>query len=207
MMENSIYLQMKHRLKIKRGDILKLQDIAHIIVPEGLKDLHEITVLKNTSNIEKKFFVLDVISVVRKIKRRYPDADIQIIGPTETIFEMEEQRKKASPLLFALVWLLLFIGSGLAIINFHEETSMQAMHQKIYWMMTGKMNSTPYIVQIPYSLGLGVGMVLFFNHVFKKRINEEPSPLEIEMFNYQQDLDQYVVLNKHKESAKYHDDP
>lgn len=32
----------------------------------------------------------------------------------------------------------------------------------------------------------------FFNHWFKKRFNEEPSPLEVEIFNYQQDLQQYI---------------
>lgn len=45
-------------------------------------------------------------------------------------------------------------------------------------------------------------MVLFFNHLFRKRINEEPSPLEVEMFNYQQDLDRYVMLKENKESIK-----
>ena len=54
--------------------------------------------------------------------------------------------------------------------------------------------------QIPYSFGLGLGMIFFFNHVFKKRLNEEPSPLEVEMFNYQQDLDRYVIMHENKES-------
>ena len=60
--------------------------------------------------------------------------------------------------------------------------------------------------QIPYSIGLGLGMVLFFNHFFRKRINEEPSPLEVEMFNYQQDIDQYVIIHENKESMKQIDD-
>ncbi|MDD1367314.1 hypothetical protein PTB13_04110, partial [Bacillus sp. MHSD17] len=55
---------------------------------------------------------------------------------------------------------------------------------------------------IPYSLGLGLGMVLFFNHVFQKRINEEPSPLEVEMFQYQQSLDQYVIVHENKDNMK-----
>ena len=58
----------------------------------------------------------------------------------------------------------------------------------------------PLFFQIPYSIGLGLGMIIFFNHVFKKRLNEEPSPLEVEMFNYQQDLDQYVIMHENKES-------
>lgn len=45
-------------------------------------------------------------------------------------------------------------------------------------------------------------MILFFNHVFKKRLNEEPSPLEVEMFKYQLDLDHYVALNENKETLK-----
>ncbi|RST73716.1 stage V sporulation protein AA [Siminovitchia acidinfaciens] len=205
-MENTIYIQMKHRMKLKKGAVIRLGDIAQLIVPDSLKHLHELQVLKNTKDVEKKFIVLDVMAVISKIKNRCPDADVQVIGPTEIIFEIEEKRKASPSIIFVLVWLLLFIGSGLAIMNFHEETSMQTMHQKIYWMMTGKINSNPYVVQIPYSFGLGLGMILFFNHLFKKRINEEPSPLEIEMFNYQQDLDQYVVLNKHKESTNYSDD-
>ncbi|GIN89502.1 stage V sporulation protein AA [Siminovitchia terrae] len=205
-MENTVYIQMKRRLTINKSSSMKLGEMAQIIAPERMKDLHQMVVLSKTSDIEKKFIVLDVMTVISKITSRYPDSDIQVIGPSETIIELVEKRRSVPSFLFVLVWLLLFVGSGLAIMNFHEETSMQTMHQKIYWMMTGKINSTPYIVQIPYSLGLGLGMILFFNHLFKKRINKEPSPLEIEMFNYQQDLDQYVVLNKHKESTKYSDD-
>jgi stage V sporulation protein AA len=83
---------------------------------------------------------------------------------------------------------------------------MQAVQQRLYLLLTGKHVSKPLLFQIPYSLGIGLGMILFFNHVFKKRLNEEPSPLEVEMFNYQQSLDQYVILHENKESIKNLDD-
>ena len=79
---------------------------------------------------------------------------------------------------------------------------MQSVHQKIYKLVTGKEVEKPLMFQIPYSIGLGLGMIIFFNHVFKKRLNEEPSPLEVEMFNYQMDLDQYVIMHENKESVK-----
>ena len=79
---------------------------------------------------------------------------------------------------------------------------MQEVHQRLYEMITGKKEDKPLLLQISYSLGLGIGMILFFNHVFRKRINEEPSPLEVEMFNYQQSLDQYVILHENKESMR-----
>jgi stage V sporulation protein AA len=101
----------------------------------------------------------------------------------------------------------LFIGAGLTIMNFHEDVAMSSVHQKIYFLITGRENAKPLILQIPYSLGVGIGMILFFNHIFKKRFNEEPSPLEVEMFNYQQDLDQYIILQENKKAeAKRHGD-
>jgi stage V sporulation protein AA len=76
----------------------------------------------------------------------------------------------------------------------------------LYTIITGVKEPKPFLFQIPYSIGLGLGMILFFNHVFQKRINEEPSPLEVEMFNYQQDLDNYVIIHENKESMKKLDD-
>lgn len=90
--------------------------------------------------------------------------------------------------------------------NFHEDVSMQRMHRNLYQFFTGNKIDKPLILQIPYSIGLGLGMVLFFNHVFKKKFNEEPSPLEVEIFNYQMDLDQYIAINENKESVKNDDD-
>ncbi|MNO07817.1 hypothetical protein D3C81_2301760 [compost metagenome] len=52
-------------------------------------------------------------------------------------------------------------------------------------------------------------MVLFFNHVFKKKFNEEPSPLEVEMYLYQQNMNQYVVAEEygkaHPEGGRPHE--
>jgi stage V sporulation protein AA len=144
--------------------------------------------------------------VIKEIHKFDHHIDVQTIGASQTIVEILYEKKKLSPLLFSVVWLLLFIGAGLAIMNFHEDVSMQQVHQRIYKIVTGKSNEQPLLLQIPYSLGLGLGMVLFFNHLFKKRINEEPSPLEVEIFNYQLDVDQYVAMNENKENLNDVDD-
>lgn len=86
--------------------------------------------------------------------------------------------------------------------NFHEDVSMRDVHIALYEIITGERNDYPYLLQIPYSIGLGLGMIVFFNHIFKKRLNEEPSPLEVEMFNYQLDLDQYVAMHENQETIK-----
>lgn len=86
----------------------------------------------------------------------------------------------------------------MTIMNFHNDVGMQEVQQKLHYLLTGENNKHPLWMQIPYSLGLGLGMLLFFNHWFKKRFNEEPSPLEIELFKYQKDIDHYISYYENK---------
>lgn len=86
--------------------------------------------------------------------------------------------------------------------NFHTDVSMMQVHERIYYLITGEKSHQPLWMQIPYSIGIGLGMILFFNHIFQKKINEEPSPLEVELFMYQQSLDQYYIQNENKENQR-----
>jgi stage V sporulation protein AA len=197
---------MRNRVQVKPNESVFLKDIAQIISGEEIHSILEKLPVHKVSPEDNNIIIIDVMMVVRKITNQFPTVDVQAIGPTQTIIEVMLKKKPVSYSLFLVVWFLLFIGSAITIMNFHEDVSMQAVHQRIYTMITGKQESKPLLLQIPYSFGLGLGMILFFNHFFKKRINEEPSPLEVEMFKYQQSLDQYVILNENKESLKRLDD-
>jgi stage V sporulation protein AA len=205
-MEGSVYIRLRHRLQVRPESSILLENTAQIIAPEHyLQSIRKIVLHKVTEE-DKNIIILDLMRVISQIKEVLPDVDVQTIGPSQTIVEVVYKRKKVSPPMFAAVWLLLFIGAAMAIMNFHEDVSMREVHQRLYLMMTGHEDPHPLLFQVPYSFGLGLGMILFFNHVFRKRINEEPSPLEVEMFNYQQDLDQYVIMHENKESMKHLDD-
>lgn len=205
-MESFIYLRLRHRVEVRPNSKITLADIAQIIAPEkDLTKLKQLTVYE-VSTSDKSSVVIDVMTLIDLITEKWGAVDIQTIGPSQTIIDIIYKKKKVPIIFFILIWLLLFFGSALAIMNFHEDVSMRAVHQKIYKMITGNDQSKPLILQIPYSLGLGLGMIIYFNHLFKKRFNEEPSPLEVEIFNYQQDVDHYVVMNENKESIKRLDD-
>lgn len=198
---------MRHRLQVRPHDSIKLQDVAQIIAEDSLLEKVKDCIVYTVSEKDQNIIILDVMKVIPILTNVVEHINIEIIGQTQTIVEVVYKKIGVSIPLFILIWLLLFFGAALAIMNFHEDVSMQAVHQRIYKIITGKENVKPLVLQIPYSIGLGLGMILFFNHVFKKRLNEEPSPLEIEMFNYQQDLDRYVIINENEESMKriHHD--
>ncbi|WP_078414913.1 stage V sporulation protein AA [Priestia abyssalis] len=201
-MENTVYLRMRHRVQVNPNETVRLGQIALIIARSETKEKLQKLLIHQVTMSDRNIIVVDVMKVIAQMKKEDADLDIQNIGPAQTIVEVMFKKKNYSGFFFALVWLLLFIGAALAIMNFHEDVSMRQVHQKLFYMLTGVKDEKPLLLQIPYSFGLGLGMVLFFNHLFRKRINEEPSPLEVEMFNYQQDLDQYVIMHENKESMK-----
>ncbi|MCM3571735.1 MULTISPECIES: stage V sporulation protein AA [Mesobacillus] len=204
-MEKTIYIRMRNRVQVKPEQSLLLKDIAQIIASEDI--FQELASLQVKKIMPKDHIhIIDVMKIIRFIAGIYPDHEIQTVGPPQTIIEVIYKKKGMSIPFFILVWFLLFFGAALTIMNFHEDVSMQSVHQRLYFIMTGKEVAKPLLFQIPYSIGIGLGMILFFNHVFKKRLNEEPSPLEVEMFNYQQSLDQYVILHENKESVKHLND-
>lgn len=205
-MGKTIYIRMRNRVQVRPHQEIYLQDITQIIADEVTIEKLKKLKIHQVTNQDKNYIIIDAMSVIREISARIADAEIQTLGPSQTIIEVVLKKRKVSFPFFLLVWLLLFFGSALAIMNFHDDVSMQSVHQRLYKILTGRDNPQPLIFQIPYSFGLGLGMVLFFNHIFQKKFNEEPSPLEVEMFNYQQDLDNYVIMYENKESLKKLDD-
>lgn len=202
-----VYLRLRHRVHIRANQTeILLEDIAKIIGTKEIVASLRRLLIYEVKKSDRNIIVIDLSSVVERISKQYQTIDIQAIGPSQTIIEIVPKQRGNNIILFVVVWLLLFIGSALTIMNFHEDVSMPAVHQKLYRLITGSDAERPLILQVPYSFGLGLGMILFFNHFFKKRFNDEPSPLEVEMFNYQQDLDRYVMMTENKESIKDIDD-
>ncbi len=147
---------------------------------------------------EKK--VLSSLLLVRLINSYYPEVEVEVIDSADAIIRLEKDRFpfiRFTKLLFLpLVCLLLFIGSAMAIMNFHADVSMPTVHQQIFKILTGEETQNPLIIQIPYSLGIGLGMSIFFNHIFHKKLNKEPSPLEVEMFLYDENVNRYLKVKE-----------
>lgn len=201
-----VYIRMRNRVQVKGNQTVRIKDIARIIGPEEVITKIEEIILLTVKKEDRNIIVIDLAQVIMAIRKMDQTIEVETFGPSQTIIEIILSKKKMSYLTFAFVWFLLFVGGGMTIMNFHVDVSMGEVHQKIFTIITGKVEDKPLLIQIPYSFGLGMGMILFFNHFFKKRFNEEPSPLEVEMFNYQQDLDRYVIMNENKENVRHLDD-
>lgn len=188
-----IYLRMKKRLEITTLKELKLKDITHISAQPVWKKKLESVPIYRLSKKDQSIVIIDGFVIIDHLSQLFEDMEFQLIGPEQTIIRILKKSKSPNILFATVVWLILFIGTAMTLMNFHYDVSMQEVQQKLHFLLTGKENEYPLWIQIPYSLGLGLGMLLFFNHWFNRRFNEEPSPLEVEIYKYQQDLDNYVI--------------
>ncbi|MHA6251051.1 stage V sporulation protein AA [Oceanobacillus sp. CAU 1775] len=195
-MKEIVYLRLKRNVTFDKYKKIQLKDISYIIAPEEYKKVIENKVIYQITKKDQNVIIIDVFLIIKSIQDELPGLEIDSIGPAQSVIRVKTNRNfKKIPLAF-VVWMILFIGTSMTIMNFHYDVSMQEVQQKLHVILTGETNEHPLWIQVPYSLGLGVGTILFFNHWFKRRFNEEPSPLEVEIFNYQQNLDEYLIIQE-----------
>ncbi|SNZ10467.1 stage V sporulation protein AA [Terribacillus aidingensis] len=191
-----VYIRFIRKITAAPEAVIKLKDIAHIANAGDQKERMLDTVIYRITEKDSNIVVLDSFLVFQQLMRIFPEHELQLIGSEQTIVRVQRSKKRTVWPLVILIWLLLFIGSAMTIMNFHFDVAMEPVQQKIHFLLTGEKLIHPLWMQIPYSIGIGVGMILFFNHVFKKRLNEEPSPLEVEMHKYQREMDVYVAYHE-----------
>ncbi|WP_370458030.1 stage V sporulation protein AA [Thalassobacillus sp. CUG 92003] len=206
-MPQTVYIRLKQSVTLPRDYDVQLKDVALVTGPnDTVRKLNE-TGLHHITAKDKSLVILDGFFIIDHLLDGDAGAlelDLQLIGPSQCIVRIQQPKMPVRPWLISGIWILLFVGAAMAIMNFHYDVSMESVQQKLHFMLTGEEAEHPLWIQVPYSIGLGTGMILFFNHIFKKKFNEEPSPMEIEVFNYQQDLNRYVSLHENK--VEKHDD-
>ncbi|MFD1955795.1 stage V sporulation protein AA [Paenibacillus thailandensis] len=200
-MENAskpvLYLRLKKKVVIRPDRTVTLGMIARLLADneETEQAMKEMQVYRHHAG-EGNRAVLDILHIVKAIKQHSPELTIETFGEPQVLIIVSGKPPKPRILVLAAAWLLLFFGAGLAIMNFHTDVSMKEVQIRLVELITGKRVDHPLWFQIPYSVGIGLGMAVFFNHLFRKKFNEEPNPLEVELYTYQENLNAYVIAEE-----------
>ena len=63
----------------------------------------------------------------------------------------------------------------------------------MYYLFFEESKEVPKLLSIPYSIGLGLGIIVFFNHFSKITLTQDPTPIEIEMTTYEKETNASVI--------------
>ncbi len=191
-----LYLRLRKRIAIRPGGTVRLGQAARLLGEPALEErLARLELFKHRRNDGNRV-VIDMLHIIKAIHQAEAGLAVEYIGDPQVLVMVEGKPDKPRIPVLIFAWLLLFFGSGLAIMNFHADVSMSEVHRRITELVTGTKPDHPLWFQIPYSIGIGLGMILFFNHLFRKRLNEEPNPLEVELYMYQENVNAYVIADE-----------
>lgn len=178
--------------KVTIGDVARLE-CADAAVISRLKNEKLLEVSANANKRQ----VVSVLLVIRKIHEIYPKLEVQNLGESDFIVGLTPKKasKTVEYLKVLLVCVISFFGSVFAMMTFNEDVSSLDSFRKVYTWVMGTAPEGATILELSYSIGVGVGIIVFFNHFGKKYLTEEPSPVEVEMSGYDQQV--YATLIQH----------
>ena len=131
--------------------------------------------------------VISILDVVEKIQAVYPSLEIQKLGEMEFVAEYSTKPEENR------FWILCFFGSAFSIMAFNNDVSTVDLFRQFYTLLTGQPSDGYTILEFTYSLGLAVGILAFFNHLGGRRLTKEPTPIEVEMRLYEDDVDTTLI--------------
>jgi stage V sporulation protein AA len=198
-----VYVRMRRRAVITPKSVVTLGDVARLVADDALASRLKSLQLHRVSDKDGNMLLIDMMQVVKAIRDSEPGLVIETFGEPHVLIEITPAGKvKPRKLLLVMAWLLLFFGSGMAMMNFHADVNMPAVQRRITELITSRSVPHPWLFQIPYSIGVGLGMLLFFNRLLRKRLNDEPNPLEVEMFMYQENVNHYVITEEYRKKQE-----
>ncbi|MFI3173982.1 MAG: stage V sporulation protein AA [Bacillota bacterium] len=193
-----IHIKTTQKYQLAQRKIVKLSDVADVFVSQrSLQNKVEDTVIFQIPADTDNTYLISIIEVVKAVSLAFPDDTVSTYGEDDILVEYH-QKAKTDPQWFiflkvALVCIILFAGAMTTIMCFQSDGQLAKIFENYYEIFTGEQVVLPKIFTIPYSIGLGLGVIVFFNHFSKITLTDDPTPIEIEMTTYEQDTNASVI--------------
>lgn len=185
-----------HNRNITLGDVLKIE-CTDVGMLRKLKQKKLHTFPENNKK-KNQLQVFSTLKIIQLIHEDYPNVEVQTLGEAEFIVEYVprlEPPMAMSYLKTALLCVVIFFGSAFTIMAFNNDVGVADIFAKFYRQVMGTKSSGFTELEIFYSIGLAIGILVFFNHVGRKKITHDPTPLQIEMRKYENDVDTTFIEN------------
>jgi len=192
MQQCTIYIRMYKRKTIEVKKWVTIGEIADVGACGEVKSkVAAMKIFCVPDTQEDGRYIIPIMDVVESILKEYPKADIQSIGDPDTVIEYHKKPIKPKDV---AEWLkvigasiIIFAGAFIAIMTYNTDVSLAKTFITLNRMITGEEVQQPYLLTIPYSLGISVGVFIFFNHIGFRKITQDPTPMQVEMKKYEKD--------------------
>ncbi len=200
-----VYLKAEKNVKLQKekvflGDVFKIT-CADTLLLSKLK----VVLIYDFSHKNKNRAVISILKVIEIMQKLDSDIEAVSLGENDVVLEYQKQKKEKKPLLWGkviFVCLICFFGTAFTIMAFHNDINVMSLFERTYELVGLQYRGGLGALEIGYSLGLGVGIIVFYNHLGKRKITKDPTPLEVEMRIYEEDVNQTLIDNADREGME-----
>lgn len=204
-MSDTIYMHFEENILINHPHVY-LQDLTKLSCsnPRLLNRLRVLPVV-NLPAGQYGRYVISVIDLITEIQKKEPDITVTAMGEPKFIltYKPEEPVNKIwqwSKAVF--VCFCTFFGAAFSIMTFNEESSIPDLFENIYLLFTGSPFSEWKLLEISYSIGIGLGVLFFFNHFGHMKLTSDPTPMQVQMHSYEDQINTTIINDKRYEKKE-----
>lgn len=198
----TIYLKAEQNVEVQTPEVC-VKDIATLTC----SDSHMLAKAKSLRLWQfqegaRKRQVISILRVIEEIEKACPGASVENLGETDVLVEwisVDRHKGFVQWCKLAFVSLVSFFGTAFTIMAFHNDIGINDVFSKLYEMVTGLPSDGYGILELSYSVGLAVGIIVFFNHIGGRRITKDPTPIEVEMRIYEEDVNKALIATADRE--------
>ncbi len=191
----TLYLKIDQNVEVHEPDIT-LGDIGKMTCADD-NVVNRLKTIKLVKIHDKKFakYTVSVLAVIEKIHEIYPDLEVNNIGEPEFVLTYKELKKQGvwGGIKVGIVCLVSFFGSAFTIMTFNNDVGITELFDTIYERIAGEKAGGITSLEVAYSVGIALGIIVFFNHFFGRKLTQEPTPLEVEMCLYEDDVNTMLL--------------
>ncbi|MGN0427645.1 MAG: stage V sporulation protein AA [Agathobacter sp.] len=197
--QGKIYLKIDvHSLvtveKVYLKDVAKLEGVEE----ELLRQIKEIELYEFEATTKKQMVVFSVLKVIELIHKNFPDLDIEPMGEEDFIIEYKGQKTDKvwlEKIKLAAICVITFFGAAFTIMAFNNDISINGVFERFYMQMVGNQKPQVTELEVCYSIGIALGILIFFNHIGRKKITPDPTPIQVELRKYENDINETFIVN------------
>lgn len=202
--KTEIYIKMDQNTEVTKPDVF-LKDIATVVCSDKnvAARIKAIRVHKFKENGMQKA-AISITKVISLIQEIYPDAPIQNIGEKDALVEqvnVDKHKGLLQGVKIAFVAAISFFGTAFTIMAYHNDIGISSIFEKFYIMVMGNPGNSA-VLEVCYSIGLSLGILIFFNHIGNRRITKDPTPIEVEMRIYEDQVNQALLETASREGKE-----
>lgn len=204
-MSGTVYLKIEKNVQI-HSRIVSFKDIAQIVADDSALE-NKIRVLKLPPDTVQGpgRYPISVMTLIELIQREFPGIEVNNIGEADFILTLEKKKQPGGLYAWcktALVALIAFFGAAFAIMTFNNDANVTDVFGNLYRLIMGAEPQGITVLEISYSVGLSLGILVFFNHFASWKITVDPTPIEVEMRLYEENLDKALIQNAGRKEAQ-----